>query len=143
MNIVEVRRKKDDRVIVYADANFKTGGKYEERKATEKGYQQFANYFENVGFCCYPFELCSEEQQYADTDNFIEYHRQTRSFWIENGEKMISHCPFCGKKFPEELTREWLDLVKKEFGEEYLSPPKMYELPEEWLTDEWWVKRGL
>ena len=143
MSYIEIRRTKGDTIAIYPEANFKPNGEYQHRTATEEGYQQFADYFKNIDFCCYPFEISCEEEGYTDCKVFIEYHRQTRSFWVENGHNLISHCPFCGKRFPEELTREWLDLVEKEFGEEYLSPPKMYELPEEWLTDEWWVKRGL
>ena len=143
MGYIEIRRNKDDVISIYSNANFKPNGEYKDRKASKRGYKQFADYFKNVGFCCWSFELACEEEGYTDFRQFIEYHRQTRSFWVENGRNLISHCPFCGKKFPKELGLEWIHLVEAEFGEEYLSPPKMYELPEEWLTDEWWVNRGL
>lgn len=128
---------------MHADVNFLQTGEYHPRTETEKGYREFADYFKNIKFCCPSFENLCEEEKYTDWHMYIAYHRQTRSFWIENGHHMIQCCPYCGKRLPKELTREWLDLVEEEFGEEYLSPPKMYELPEEWLTDEWWVKRGL
>ena len=142
MKFIEVIRDDED-IVINAKANFKPSGDYEARTATEEGYQQFADYFKNIEFCCYPFEISCEETKYTDSNTFIEYHRQTRSFWIVGGRQMIACCPFCGKKLPKELGLEWIHLVEEQFGEEYLSPPKMYELPQEWLTDEWWVKRGL
>ncbi len=47
---VKLRRKKDDRIEILADANFKSNGDYEARRATEEGYRQFADYFKNVNF---------------------------------------------------------------------------------------------
>lgn len=143
MNVIEIRRKRGEKIEIYADENFKSNGEYKSRSATEKGYKDFADYFRNIKFCCRNLETHCESEEYADSDAFIECDIITRSFWIVGIGHMISHCPFCGKKFPKELGLEWIHLVEEQFGEEYLSSPKMYELPEEWLTDEWWVKRGL
>ena len=142
MKIIEVNRDSED-ILIYAKANFKSNGDYKARTATEEGYKQFAEYFKNIKFCCRNLETHCEEVKYTDSSTFIEYHRQTRSFWIVGGIQMIACCPFCGKRLPKELGLEWIHLVEEQFGEKYLSPPKMYELPQEWLTDEWWVKRGL
>ena len=141
MKQIYVKRKQNEEIVVLTKAFCCKGDTYHPRTETEKGYAKFSEYFKNVKFCCGGLEGCSEELRYADTHQFITYERRKRSFSI--GYHLIPYCPFCGKKFPKELGLEWIHLVEKEFGEEYLSPPKMYELPEEWLTDEWWVKRGL
>ena len=56
MKVIEVIRDDED-IVINAKANFKPNGDYENRTATEEGYQQFADYFKNIEFCCYPFFL--------------------------------------------------------------------------------------
>ena len=141
MKTICIKRKANERVVVYTKAFCYKGDTYHPRTETEKGYAEFSEHFRNIKFCCRTLELTCEEEKYSDSNQFIICRRNIRSFSICN--LVISYCPFCGKKFPKELGLEWIHLVEKEFGEEYLSPPKMYELPEEWLTDEWWVKREL
>jgi hypothetical protein len=98
-------------------------------------------YFKNFKFCCPALKVTCEEEKYTDSGRFICYDRAIRTFLI--GHHVIPCCPYCGVKFPKELGLEWIHLVDEQFGDEYLRPPKMYELPEEFQTDEWWKKRGL
>jgi hypothetical protein len=136
-----INRKNGEHIVILSEANFISESKYEPRIATEDGYNEFKEYFKNFEFCCRSLEGHCEEDKYTDSTSFIEYERVTRTFSI--GRFVITNCPFCGKEFPKELGLEWIHLVEEKFGEEFLRPPKMYELPEEFQTDEWWKKRGL
>ncbi len=57
---------------------------------------------------------------------------------------IISHCPWCGKKLPSNLTDKWFEILEKEYN---LDDPDGKEqahlVPNEFKTDEWWKKRGL
>jgi hypothetical protein len=59
----------------------------------------------------------------------------------------MDYCPFCGKKFPNDLNDEYWDTIIKEVGAEYYPTDENYDknkpLPGEFKTDEWWKKRGL
>ncbi len=64
----------------------------------------------------------------------------------------ILYCPWCGKKLPKSLDKEWSKVLKKEFN---ITDPILHEyedgstaggkepVPPEFKTDEWWKKRGL
>jgi hypothetical protein len=60
---------------------------------------------------------------------------------------VIDYCPYCGKKLPKELNEEWVNVILKELGLDYMKSEDtdqfIKELPEEFQTDEWWKKRGL
>ncbi len=136
-----VTRAEKERIVILAETNMTGCNGYEARIATEEGYKEFKKYFGDCKFCCQSLERHCEEYKYVDSTRFIEYDRRTRTFAI--GCYVIPYCPFCGTRFLKELGREWMNLVDEQFGEEYFMAPKMYELPEEFLTDEWWKKRGL
>jgi hypothetical protein len=56
----------------------------------------------------------------------------------------IQFCPFCGTKLPEALTDVMYDLLKYEYGIEHPERPNdKQRIPSEFLSDEWWKKRGL
>ena len=138
---VYITQNNDEEIIVLSANNLLSNGNYQDRVATEAGYAEYMRYFRNIEICCDSFIFHCEEEKYRDSCHFMTYDRRIRKFSV--GVYVISCCPFCGKRFPKELGLEWIHLVEEQFGEKYLSPPKMYELPQEWLTDEWWVKRGL
>jgi hypothetical protein len=77
----------------------------------------------------------------------IRYDRQDRSYAIKerymSGYNSITHCPWCGSKLPSDLydTRE--EVLKKEFGIDEDDRTQAKKVPAEFLTDEWWKKRGL
>jgi hypothetical protein len=102
-------------------------------------------------FCCKAMrvrvEKCRQHDPKKDERCSIWYDPQLRDYTIPlDGSSMdpIWYCPWCGKKLPESLDREWEDVIAKELGEEYVGYPiKVDELPPEFHTDEWWKKRGL
>ena len=50
---------------------------------------------------------------------------------------ILNYCPFCGKKFPDNLMDAYYYAIRDDTGK-VLDP-----LPKEFETDEWWKKRGL
>jgi hypothetical protein len=56
----------------------------------------------------------------------------------------VSFCPFCGAKLPNDLVEERMDILEKEYGIDDVYDDKQKKLiPQEFMTDEWWKKRGL
>jgi hypothetical protein len=56
----------------------------------------------------------------------------------------IKFCPWCSTKLPPSLADAWEETLKKEFG--IKNPMDAYRkktVPAEFLTNEWWKKRGL
>ena len=51
-------------------------------------------------------------------------------------------CPYCGTKIPKMLSLEYLDELEIAVGKDYCDITDD-EVPEEFKTDEWWIKRGL
>lgn len=51
-------------------------------------------------------------------------------------------CPNCATEFPASLRSLWFDILEKEYDLEYPDENKK-KIPKEFLTDEWWQKRGL
>ena len=61
----------------------------------------------------------------------------------------MEFCPFCGNRLPDEglIEDAWYTCLENEFGLSY-DPKDNWEqffesVPEEFKTDEWWIKRGL
>lgn len=79
------------------------------------------------------------------------YHVSTgRSFMnTQTGEKTrevvdrLNFCPWCGKKMPKDLWNEWYDEIEKLGFELPLEPDNYDKISQEYLTDEWWKKKGL
>ena len=72
---------------------------------------------------------------------FREYSLQAM---IGPGAGKIDYCPYCGTKLPQELSDLWFDILEKEYGLDDPGWPEQREkVPTEFLTDEWWKKRGL
>ena len=55
----------------------------------------------------------------------------------------MDYCMFCGKKLPESLRIEWFDILEQKYGLESPYEEDRDRIPKEFLTDEWWKKRGL
>ena len=95
-------------------------------------------------FCCGTIEyyVLDDPDEYAE---YFDYNAQLRSysFKISKWEHVeILYCPWCGKKLPKKLSDEWIDILVEEYG---INPENTFEdpsVPEEFLTEEWWVKRG-
>jgi hypothetical protein len=56
----------------------------------------------------------------------------------------VDYCPWCGTKLPESLFDTRFDILEKEYGIDSPYDDKQKDkIPAEFLTDEWWKKRGL
>ncbi|MGA9530341.1 MAG: hypothetical protein WBQ73_00430 [Candidatus Babeliales bacterium] len=57
----------------------------------------------------------------------------------------LTFCPSCGERLPLDLTRKKFKILKKEYGLEnpIHDEEQKKRVPKEFLTDEWWKKRGL
>jgi len=57
----------------------------------------------------------------------------------------LQFCLFCGTKLPEPLFEQWAEILEKEYGLDnpYSDEEQKKRIPREFLTDEWWKKRGL
>lgn len=50
----------------------------------------------------------------------------------------------CGTKLPANLRNEWFDILEQEHGlQNPHSSEQRDKIPAEFLTDEWWKRRGL
>ncbi len=88
-------------------------------------------------------------------DSPLTYSTDTRSYtisapkalmkknWVWLGY-MVIFCPFCGTKLPKRLVGERFEILQKEYGitDPYDKKQKK-RIPAEFMTDEWWKKRGL
>ena len=141
-----VYKKTNEDLVVRTKENYSPSTGYLARKDDPKRRWAYKEYFKNVRFCCYSLSNCCEQREYRDSSKFIEYDRVTREFSLGSDGTFfygISCCPFCGTRLPRGLGLEWIQFVEKELGQEYLSEPLINLLPEEFKTDEWWIKRGL
>lgn len=76
----------------------------------------------------------------------LKYNKSIRSLSIliqRDRRQGITHCPWCGTKLPFSLLDERDKVLLDEFGIDMDDVQKAKELPAEFLTDEWWKKRGL
>ena len=56
---------------------------------------------------------------------------------------VINHCPWTGKQLPESLDDLWHEQVSSELGtEDWAYDDVRTRLPE-FVTEQWWVSRGL
>jgi hypothetical protein len=97
----------------------------------------------NLSFCCNLIENFLNK-------SLIEYEPKYREFIIgtykKHGYFKINYCPFCGKKFLEDLYDEYINELQKIFKNKKLidiETMEDFKKPEEFRTDEWWIKRGL
>jgi hypothetical protein len=103
-----------------------------------------------IKHCCDLMDLFLEDIRVP-----IMYYPISREYsmlMLEDGKKIgrmnavqgIDHCPWCGKKLPASLRDKWFEVLEKEYN---LDDPNSKEqeklVPQEFKTDEWWVKRGL
>ena len=56
----------------------------------------------------------------------------------------LSYCPWCGEKLPKSLFNYWKREIAIHFGiVDFLDKEELNKLPKEYMTDEWWKKKGL
>ena len=76
----------------------------------------------------------------------LYYDKQYREYGVDlgiRGGMLIDYCMFCGKKLPLSVRDEWFEILEKEYGLERPGTGDSKKVPKEFLTDEWWKKRGL
>jgi len=67
--------------------------------------------------------------------------KKKRSLMMVN---VIKRCPWCGTLLPKSLAETWETVLKNEYDIDNPWSIKQKKLiPNEFLTDEWWKKRGL
>ncbi len=83
---------------------------------------------------------CCKEMQNSvfDEDIPIIYIPKFREYGIKildggTSLQLIKYCPWCGAKLPISLRDKWFDEIYKLNLE-----PESPEIPEKYLTDEWW-----
>ncbi len=85
----------------------------------------------------------------SDNRAHIEYIPKYREYHINSkdnpiGSYYILYCPWCGKKLPKGLRKQWFKILKKEYNlDDPWSDEQEKLVPKEFTTDEWWQKRGL
>lgn len=58
--------------------------------------------------------------------------------------RTISHCPWSGRKLPEDLADRWFDLIEDLMGTDDWSTDEAREkLNGDYFNETWWVERGL
>jgi hypothetical protein len=78
----------------------------------------------------------------------LYYNENLRTYLLgcvsNSGCQTLFYCFCCGKKFPKNLRETWYSILTEEYKFEDPWESK-YEgkLPPEFMTDEWWKKRGL
>ncbi len=96
--------------------------------------------------CCW--ETAVAVEKYPENVSPCSYYPIFREYFLDAtrgyGGEVITYCPRCGKKYPKPLRNEWFDILEQEYGLD--NPPSSEQrdkIPAEFLTDEWWKKRGL
>ena len=95
-------------------------------------------------------------EEYGTPLRYIPY---TRSYYMEYGTAFkneetgeivfgvaepLFYCPWCGIKLPKRLMQEWKTIVKKKFNvTDTLDKDELKKVPEEYMTEAWWKKKGL
>jgi hypothetical protein len=94
---------------------------------------------------------CEKMDDYLKNSKIpIFYKSWLRKYYIPLQQavaiQLISFCPWCGKHLPKDLGDEWFNILEKDY---HIEDPfssfrqKDGKIPEEFMTDEWWKKRGL
>lgn len=96
-------------------------------------------------FCCFSMDNMLEN---SDQLYNVKYSPKIREYSLKSLEGPyicpIEFCPWCGFKLPKSLNDEWFDILEEEYGLDLPDiPPHKNKVPAEFLTEEWWKKRGL
>lgn len=79
--------------------------------------------------------------------NVLVYSSDSREYGVKIPKSTayisMDYCMFCGKKLPESLRDEWLDILEKEYCLERPMTGDKKKVPKEFWSDEWWKIRGL
>lgn len=88
-------------------------------------------------FCCEELKDAIEENHtfFYDAKRLLYYVQECKN---KKNWYNLKYCPFCGKKFPEELSDEYFEIIRDPISGKVKDP-----LPREFESDEWWQKRHL
>lgn len=77
----------------------------------------------------------------------VKYSKQSREYSIKDFKStsisLMMFCPNCGTRFPLSLRDQWFDILEKEYGLEDPMDDDRKQVPEEFFTNGWWIKRRL
>ena len=80
-------------------------------------------------------------------DTYTSYNKKFREFYLplkyKTSIQVIWFCPWCGKELPRSLSRDWFEILEKEYGLEDPYHEDEHLVPEEFKSDEWWKKRDI
>ena len=107
--------------------------------------------------CCDTMNARLDPECHTNQLQLVEYCPDIRSYSFiiryddgkNHGVRLpLLHCPWCGKKIPKELSHKMEEILEKEYGiteKDWDAPgwDDNIHLPEEFMTDAWWKKRGL
>jgi hypothetical protein len=101
------------------------------------------NYLNKNKYCCDElFFLFDTKKVRLFYDQSLRWYSLATTSDV--GNQTLFYCFCCGKKFPKDLWKKWYITLKKEYK---IKDPweAFYEgkIPPEFMTDEWWKKRGL
>jgi len=99
-------------------------------------------YSHNTLHCCENMDC-----ELLNNKSILLYNAKYREYAVKIDKSsacvMIDYCLFCGKKLPESLRVPWFDILEEEYGLERPASGDKKKVPADFLTDEWWKKRGL
>ena len=77
----------------------------------------------------------------------INYFKKFRGYYVSTTSgayEIILYCPFCCAKLPRNLMDKYYDILEKEYNIDDPNDREQEKLvPEEFKSDEWWIKRNL
>lgn len=89
-----------------------------------------------------PLHYLPEKKSYC-----MDYGTVYKNVETEKGSRVLSeflnYCPWCGIELPKKLWDEWYDEIERLGFELPLEPDDHDKIPKEYMTDEWWKKKGL
>ncbi len=99
--------------------------------------------FTMIKHCCSLMDASLDDHrvQIFYSPQMLEYYIPLKN---HPAVQCIFCCPWCGKELPTSLRENLYDVLEKEYN---IEPDSDFEktkgLPKEFLSDEWWKKRGL
>src|ERR1700730_11265955 len=105
-------------------------------------YKFLKDYMPNDIYCCKALNC-----QIQDNHCPIKYNKKWREYSVQDFSStslsLMMFCPNCGTRLPSSLRDEWFDILEQEYGLEDPMDDDKGKVSKEFLTDEWWKKRGL
>lgn len=88
-------------------------------------------------FCCQELTdaILENHTFFYDKKRLLYYVREYRN---KNSWYNLKYCPFCGRKFSDDLSDEYFEIIRDPISGKIKNP-----LPDEFKSDIWWKKRHL